>query len=65
MSTSQRSAISSVVASASGMSANASAISSELLRKKSFVYDIFGAASVLLVCTQSRAACVGWSSLRR
>ena len=57
ISTSQRSAISSVEASASGMSANDSAISSVDLRKNSFVSKlIFGCASVDFVCTHSSAA---------
>ena len=57
ISTSQRSAISRELASASGMSLNDSAISSEDLRKNSFVSKlIFGCASVDLVCTHSSAA---------
>ena len=56
ISTSQRSAISSVEWSASGHSANAAAISSLERRKNSFVSKvIFGAASVDLVCTHSSA----------
>jgi hypothetical protein len=52
----QRSAISSVEASDSGHSANASAISSLDFRKNSFVSNvIFGWASVDFVCTQSSA----------
>ena len=56
MPTSQRSAISSVEASASGTSEKACAISSELLRKNSLVSnDSLGCASVDLVCTHSSA----------
>ena len=56
-STLQRSAISVVVATASGQRANDSAISFESLRKNSLVSKlIFGAASVLLVCTHRSAA---------
>jgi hypothetical protein len=52
----QRSAISSVEASASGHSPKSDAISSLDLRKNSFVSKvIFGAASVDLVCTHSSA----------
>jgi len=55
--TSQRSAISSVVARASGRSVNASAISAEERRKNSLVSnESFGALSALLVCTHSSAA---------
>ena len=54
--TSQRSAISSVEAIASGHSAKACAISSLERRKNSFVSKvIFGAASVDFVCTHSSA----------
>ncbi len=56
ISTSQRSAISTVLASASGHSANACAISSLERRKNSFVSKvIFGAASVDFVCTHRSA----------
>ena len=55
-STSQRSAMSSVVCSASGQAENASAISSEDFRKNSLVSNFsFGESSVLLVCTHSSA----------
>ena len=57
ISTSQRCAISSVDAIASGHAANASAISSLDFRKNSFVSnDIFGALIVDFVCTHSSAA---------
>jgi hypothetical protein len=53
----QRSAISSVVGTASGHSAKEAAISAESLRKNSLVSKVsFGASSVDLVCTQSSAA---------
>ena len=56
ISTLQRSAISSVEASASGHSAKACAISSLDFRKNSFVSNvIFGARSVDFVCTHSSA----------
>ncbi len=56
MSTSQRSAISTVAATDSGHSAKSAAISSELLRKNSFVSnESFGWASVDFVCTHSSA----------
>ena len=66
ISTSQRSAISSVEAIASGVAANDSAISSVDFRKNSFVSKlIFGCASVDFVCTHSSAAWWWKSSLRR
>ncbi len=57
ISTSQRSAISSVLARASGQGAKDSAISSLDFRKNSLVSKvIFGALSVDFVCTHSSAA---------
>ena len=57
ISTSQRSAISSDAATAPGIAANDSSISSVDFRKNSFVSKlIFGCASVDLVCTHSSAA---------
>ena len=57
MSTSQRSATSSVVGTASGHGEKASAISSAVFRKNSLVSKLsFGCSSVDLVCTQSSAA---------
>ena len=56
ISTSQRSAISSVVAIAAGHSAKACAISSLDFRKNSLVSNVsFGALSVDFVCTHSSA----------
>ncbi len=66
MSTRQRSAISTVLAIASGHSAKESRISSLLLRKNSLVSKLsFGASRVDLVCTQSSAAWLSKSSRRR
>ena len=64
--TSQRSAISSVVGRASGHRLKDAAISAESFRKNSLVSNvIFGAAIVLLVCTQSNARWWSKSSRRR
>ena len=57
ISTLQRSAISSVVGTASGQAVNDSAISAGLLRKNSLVSKVsFGCSRVDFVCTQSSAA---------
>ena len=66
ISTLQRSAISTVVASASGQAAKSPAISSEPLRKNSLVSKLsFGSRIVLFVWTQSSARWLSKSSRRR
>jgi hypothetical protein len=66
ISTLQRSAISSVVAIASGHGRKSAATWAESFRKNSFVSkDSFGSASVLFVWTQSSARWLSKSSRRR